>query len=88
MIKNEVVEDLTQAYIQSYLLAMNELHNPQLSIQVAMGVTMIVGQMIQNPSQRFEGNPFGVLFSAIMQNQPKKKPQTKDKKETDNKENT
>jgi len=63
MINKELVTDLTQAYTQSYLLSMDELHNPQLAIQVATGVTMVVGQMMQNP-HRVEQNPLGVIFSA------------------------
>ncbi len=86
MINKELVTDLTQAYTQSYLLSMDELHNPQLAVQVATGVTMVIGQMMQNP-HRVEQNPLGMIFSAMMQNSKQKK-QTKDEKETDNKENT
>lgn len=84
MINKELVTDLTQVYTQAYLSSMDELHNPQLAIQVAMGVTMVVGQMMQNP-QRVEQNPLGMIFSAMMQNSQKKK-QTENKKEADSKE--
>lgn len=86
MINKEMVTDLTQAYMQSYLLSMDELRNPQLAVQVAMGVTMVVGQMMQNP-HRVEQNPLGAIFSAMMQNAKQKK-QTEDEKEIDSEENT
>lgn len=86
MINKELITDLTQAYTQSYLLSMDELHNPQLAIQVATGVTMVVGQMMQNP-HRVEQNPLGMIFSAMMQNSKQKKAD-EDEKETGNEENT
>lgn len=86
MIKQEVINDLTQTYIQSYLLAMDELHNPQLAIQVATGVSTVVGAMIKNSPQGLEENPFGMILSAMMTNQ--KKSQTKNNKKTDNEKDT
>lgn len=86
MIEQEVINDLTKAYIQSYLLAMDELHNPPLAIQVATGVSTVVGAMIKNSPQALEESSFEMFLSTMIENQ--KKSQTKNNKKTDNKKDT
>ena len=36
------IHDYTDAYTESYLRALDKTHNPDLAIQTAMGVTMVL----------------------------------------------
>lgn len=40
--KNDKIHDYTDAYLESYLRALDKTHNPDLAIQTAMGVTMVL----------------------------------------------
>lgn len=37
--ENDKIHDYTDAYLESYLRALDKTHNPDLAIQTAMGVT-------------------------------------------------
>ena len=62
---------LTDAYLESYLRALDKTHNPDLAIQTAMGVTMVLRMIdAQNePKQPAQPqiNPMAALFGAMMQ---------------------
>lgn len=59
------------AYTESYLRALDKTHNPDLAIQTAMGVTMVLRMIdAQNePKQPTQPqiNPMAALFGAMMQ---------------------
>lgn len=81
MINKEMIEDATQIYLHSYTVALNETRNPNLAVQCATGVTMVLANMVK---QKQQNDPMGVLFAAIMsgiaqQSQGMKKPQPKRK---------
>lgn len=40
--ENDKIHDYTDAYLKSYLRALDKTHNPDLAIQTAMGVTMVL----------------------------------------------
>lgn len=74
MITNELIEDVTKAYLHSYSIALNETRNPNLAVQCATGVTLVVGNMVR---QNQQGNPIEVLLAAmssVAQQTHKKKP--------------
>lgn len=65
------LHDYTDAYLESYLRALDKTHNPDLAIQTAMGVTMALRTIdAQNePKQPAQPqiNPMAALFGAMMQ---------------------
>ena len=73
--ENDKIHDYTDAYLESYLRALDKTHNPDLAIQTAMGVTMVLRMIdAQNePKQPAQPqiNPMAALFGAMMQ-QPTK----------------
>ena len=63
------IHDYTDAYLESYLRALDKTHNPDLAIQTAMGVTMVLRTIDaqnepkqpaqpQNPSVSADGGAF------------------------------
>lgn len=81
MITKELIEDVTQVYLHSYTVALNETRNPNLAVQCATGVTMVLANMVR---QKPQNDPMGMLFAAMMsgmaqQSQGMKKPQPKRK---------
>lgn len=36
------IHEYTDAYLESYLRALDKMHNPDLAVQVAVGVTMVL----------------------------------------------
>lgn len=40
--ENDKIHDYTDAYLESYLRALDKTHNPDLAIQTVMGVTMVL----------------------------------------------
>lgn len=93
MITKEMIEDMTQVYLHSYTVALNETHNPNLAVQCATSVTMVLANMVR---QKPQNNPMEMLLSAMMsgiaqQSQGMKKPQPKRKepeKDSGGEENT
>lgn len=71
--ENDKIHDYTDAYLESYLRALDKTHNPDLAIQTAMGVTMVLRMIdAQNePKQPAQPqiNPMAALFGAMMQRQ-------------------
>lgn len=68
--ENDKIHDYTDAYLESYLRALDKTHNPDLAIQTAMGVTMVLRMIdAQNePKQPAQPqNPMAALFGAMMQ---------------------
>lgn len=91
MITKELIEDVTQAYVHSYTVALNETHNPSLAAQCATGVTMVLANMVR---QKTQNSPMEMLFAAMMsgmtqQSQGKKEPRRKEpEKDSSGGENT
>lgn len=69
--ENDKIHDYTDAYLESYLRALDKTHNPDLAIQTAIGVTMVLRMIdAQNePKQPAQPqiNPMAALFGAMMQ---------------------
>ncbi len=70
--ENDKIHDYTDAYLESYLRALDKTHNPDLAIQTAMGVTMVLRTIdAQNePKQPAQPqiNPMAAaLFGAMIQ---------------------
>lgn len=69
--ENDKIHDYTDAYLESYLRALDKTHNPDLAIQTATGVTMVLRMIdAQNePKQPAQPqiNPMAALFGAMMQ---------------------
>lgn len=69
--ENDKIYDYTDAYLESYLRALDKTHNPDLAIQTAVGVTMVLRMIdAQNePKQPAQPqiNPMAALFGAMMQ---------------------
>jgi len=63
MITKEMIEDVTQAYLHSYTIALNETRNPNLAIQCATGVTMVLANMVR---QKPQSDSMSMLFAAMM----------------------
>ena len=65
------IHDYTDAYTESYLRALDKTHNPDLAIQTAMGVTMVLRMIdAQNEPKQLaqpQINPMAALLGAIMQ---------------------
>lgn len=73
--ENDKIHDYTDAYLESYLRALDKTHNSDLAIQTATGVTMVLRMIdaqidAQNePKQPAQPqiNPMAALFGAMMQ---------------------
>lgn len=69
--ENDKIHDYTDAYLESYLRALDKTHNSDLAIQTAMGVTMVLKMIdAQNePKQSAQPqiNPMAALFGTMMQ---------------------
>lgn len=52
--ENDKIHDYTDAYLESYLRALDKTHNPDLAIQTAMGVTMVL-RMIDAQHDLYDG---------------------------------
>ena len=93
MITKELIEDVTQVYLHSYSVALNETRNPNLAVQCATGVTMVLANMVRKKPQN---NPLEMLFAAMMsemaqqpQGMKKSQPQRKEpEKESGSEEST
>lgn len=66
MLKMDRVEYLTRAYLKAYEIAFKETRNPQLAVQAATGVLLVL------KTDNVEPNPLTMLFSAMMQQNQKK----------------
>lgn len=76
-----LVQELTDAYIQSYTIALNETHNPQIAIGAAMSVCTVIGQMKKASAGQVD--PLGLMLASLMNQPPKKKNEKSDKQEGD-----
>lgn len=83
--ENDKIHDYTDAYLESYLRALDKTHNPDLAIQTAMGVTMVLRMIdAQNePKQPAQPqiNPMAALFGAMMQQAARSRATTMNKSE-------
>lgn len=70
-------ETLTKAYIHSYNLALKEVGNPNLAVQIAMAITMVINM---NEPQRQPINPLNILFAQMA---AKVQEQNKEEREED-----
>lgn len=61
------IHDYTDAYTESYLRALDKTHNPNLAIQTAMGVTMVLRMIDAQNEPKPQINPMAALFGAMMQ---------------------
>ena len=75
MIDLNQIESLTQVYLCSYNTALKETKNPNLAVQVAMSIIMVVFTTEQN--QRPKINPLQLLATALYQQaqKPEKAPE-------------
>lgn len=53
---------MTDAYLTSYMRALEKTKNPNLAIQAAMAVCTVLGTQMQSHQQ--EQNPLGMLLAA------------------------
>lgn len=58
--ENDKIHDYTDAYLESYLRALDKTHNPDLAIQTAMGVTMVLRMIDAQNEPKI--NPMAALF--------------------------
>ena len=70
-------ETLTKAYIHSYNLALKEVGNPNLAVQIAMAITMVINM---NEPQQQTINPLNMLFAQMA---AKVQEQNKEEREVD-----
>lgn len=65
------IHEYTDAYLEAYMRSLEKTHNPDLAVQVAAGVTMVLRMTdAQNePKQPAQPqiNPMAALFGAMMQ---------------------
>lgn len=65
------IHEYTDAYLEAYMRSLDKTHNPDLAVQVAAGVTMVLRMIdAQNePKQpaQLQINPMAALFGAMMQ---------------------
>lgn len=65
------IHEYTDAYLEAYMRSLEKTHNPDLAVQVAAGVTMVLRMIdAQNePKQPAQPqiNPMAALFGAMMQ---------------------
>ncbi len=71
------VEYLTRTYLKAYKIAFEETRNPQLAVQAATGVLLVL------KTDNVEPNPMTMLFSAMMQQNQKKDQKKKGEKNDD-----
>lgn len=66
--ENDKIHDYTDAYLESYLRALDKTHNSDLAIQTAVGVTMVLRMIdAQNEPKQPQINLMAALFGAMMQ---------------------
>lgn len=69
--ENDKIHEYTDAYLESYLRALDKTHNSDLAIQTAMGVTMVLRTIdVQNAPKEPEQqtiNPATAIFAAMFQ---------------------
>lgn len=68
MISKDLIEDSTMAYLHSYNTAMRETRNPNLAVQVAMGVVMSLMTVMKPPEPK-QINPLEMIVAAMAQQQ-------------------
>lgn len=85
--KIDRIHDYTDAYLESYMRALDKTHNPDLAIQTAMGVTMVLRTIdVQNAPKEPEQqaiNPAAALFAAMFQGAMQQNQQEPERKEGD-----
>ena len=68
MIDKDMIETLTLVYAHSYQVALKEIGNPELAIQIAMGVTgMIKAMDYQKTPNQTQVSPMDFLLAAMIQ---------------------
>lgn len=61
------IKTLTDAYLISYMRAMEKTKNPNIAVGAAMAICTVLGNQMQNDAQRAaEQNPIGALMAAIL----------------------
>lgn len=67
MIDKNMIEVLTLIYTHSYQVALQEVKNPELAIQIAMGVTgMIKAMDFKKESNQPQISPMDLFMATIM----------------------
>ena len=61
-----IIEDVTRAYIYSYNEAMKEYRNPNMAMNVAMGVSFAIASAVGNKQPRI--NPMDLIMAAVAKN--------------------
>lgn len=64
------IHEYTDIYMEAYLRALNKMHNADLAVQVAMGVTFAVTNTLeaQKPQAQPQGINPGALLAAMFAN--------------------
>ena len=70
MISKEKIHDYTDIYVESYMRALERVHNPDLAIQTAMGIVTVLRTLDQQQEERQQQenamNPLTAsLFTAL-----------------------
>lgn len=70
MISKEKIHDYTDIYVESYMRALEKVHNPDLAVQAAMGIVTVLRTLDQQQEevqqQKNAMNPLATsLFTAL-----------------------
>lgn len=74
------IHEYTDIYLEAYLRAMEKTHNPDLAVQVAMGVTFAVTNTLETQKPKAESQPQpqginpGALLAAMFANAARQQP--------------
>lgn len=62
----EQIVEMTDAYITSYMRAMEKTKNPNLAVQAAMSVCMVLSTRPQKQEPQEADNPFNLLLAMAL----------------------
>lgn len=51
MISKEKIHDYTDIYVESYMRALEKVHNPDLAVQTAMGIVTVLRTLEQQQEE-------------------------------------
>lgn len=67
MISKEKIHDYTDIYVESYMRALERVHNPDLAIQTAMGIVTVLRTLDQQQEERQQQeNAMNPLTSSLL----------------------
>lgn len=84
------IHEYTDTYLEAYLRAMEKTHNPDLAVQVAIGVTSAIALVLGNqetkkpePQPQPQGINPGALLAAMFANMASQQPRDDAENESD-----